>query len=219
VKDETAHKTVSEENTEHWQRMRIQCPWLPETSDGWHQHSNGGGWVQDTALVEPSSYVGPNALVFDSARVLENARVCDSARVHGQAWVRDAAHVCGRARVHDFAFVCDNARVYDYAEIYGCALIGGTARVRGVVRLSGAIELLSGTWRIKPLCVTGAFPLPIYTAGIEAVALGWRCYSLDEWEEFGPDIAAQYGVDPGELLNTWLPVFRAWFRKHPIKED
>jgi hypothetical protein len=34
-----------------------------------HQHSDGGGWVADTAYVDDSVYVGPDALVFDSARV------------------------------------------------------------------------------------------------------------------------------------------------------
>jgi len=203
----------------NWKHMRSVYPWLPETSDGWHQHSNGGGWVQDTALVEPSAYVGPNALVFDSARVLEKARVCDSARVHGQAWVRDAAHVCGRARVRDFASLWDDACVYEYAKICGRAIIGGTTRVCGRVTISSPVELVNGTWRIKPLCVTGAFRFSMYAAGAEIMGLAWLRYSLDGWEEFGADIAAKYGVDPKELLNTWLPIFRAWFRKHPIEHE
>ena len=29
-----------------------------------HQHSNGGGWVADTAKVDETSYVGLNAMVF-----------------------------------------------------------------------------------------------------------------------------------------------------------
>jgi len=35
---------------------------------GWHKHSNGGGWVQDTAHVAESAYVGPNAEVFLTTR-------------------------------------------------------------------------------------------------------------------------------------------------------
>jgi hypothetical protein len=29
----------------------------------WHQHSKGGGWVQNTAKVAETVYVGQNALV------------------------------------------------------------------------------------------------------------------------------------------------------------
>ena len=48
-----------------------------------HQHPNGGGWVADTASVEPTAYVGlnakvyGNASVFGHANVFGNAMVCD----------------------------------------------------------------------------------------------------------------------------------------------
>jgi len=37
-----------------------------------HQHSNGGGWVADTATVSETAYVGPNAVVSGNARVSGN---------------------------------------------------------------------------------------------------------------------------------------------------
>lgn len=40
-----------------------------------HQHSNGGGWVADTASVDKTAYVGPYASVYGSAKVSDNARV------------------------------------------------------------------------------------------------------------------------------------------------
>jgi len=46
-----------------------------EVRDGWHRHLNGGGWVQDTAAVEASAFVGPDAWVFDDAWVYGDARV------------------------------------------------------------------------------------------------------------------------------------------------
>ena len=60
-----------------------------------HQHSNGGGWVADTARVAVTSFVGPdarvsgNAWVSDNAVVSDNARVYGNARVSGDAWVSD----------------------------------------------------------------------------------------------------------------------------------
>ena len=34
-----------------------------------HQHTNGGGWVADTATVDEKAFVGPNALVSGNAKV------------------------------------------------------------------------------------------------------------------------------------------------------
>ena len=33
-----------------------------------HKHSNGGGWVADTATVAASAFVGPDARVYGGAR-------------------------------------------------------------------------------------------------------------------------------------------------------
>jgi len=60
-----------------------------------HQHSNGGGWVANTAVVAASAYIGPDALVYDNARVFGNAQVYGNARVFGNAQVYGDARVCG----------------------------------------------------------------------------------------------------------------------------
>ena len=65
------------------------------TPETWHQHKNGGGWVENTATVADSAYVGPDA------------KVCGNALVCGYALVCGNALVCGEARV------CDDALVYD----------------------------------------------------------------------------------------------------------
>lgn len=72
-----------------------------------HRHSNGGGWVANTAYVDPTAFVGPDAQVFG------NALVCGDAQVHGDARVRGDAQVYGDARVYG------NARVYDNALVCG----------------------------------------------------------------------------------------------------
>ena len=49
---------------------------FPEASEStWHQHPNGGGWVENTARVDASAYVGPDAVVYGDAWVFGNARV------------------------------------------------------------------------------------------------------------------------------------------------
>jgi acyl-[acyl carrier protein]--UDP-N-acetylglucosamine O-acyltransferase len=53
--------------------------------DEQHKHSNGGGWVANSARVEPSVYVGPFALVYGKADLSERVRVEDYAQVSGSA--------------------------------------------------------------------------------------------------------------------------------------
>jgi len=47
----------------------------------WHQHKNGGGWVENSASVD------------DSAQVCDNALVYGNAQVSGDAWVSGDAQV------------------------------------------------------------------------------------------------------------------------------
>lgn len=46
-----------------WNELRAIRPWLPESSDGWHQHVYGGGWVKDTATVSEDAFVGGCAAI------------------------------------------------------------------------------------------------------------------------------------------------------------
>src|SRR3989304_8511222 len=62
-----------------------------------HQHSNGGGWIQNTSSVEAFVFVGPDAQVYGSARAYGSAQVCGLAQVYGSARVYDSARVCGSA--------------------------------------------------------------------------------------------------------------------------
>ena len=52
-----------------------------------HRHSNGGGWVADTATVADTAYVGPDAMVSGNAEVYGNARVSGNAQMFGDARV------------------------------------------------------------------------------------------------------------------------------------
>ena len=56
-----------------------------------HKHSNGGGWVADTATVAETAYVGPDARVYGNARVYDVAEVYGDARVYGYARVEEGA--------------------------------------------------------------------------------------------------------------------------------
>ncbi len=80
-----------------------------------HKHSNGGGWVADTAYVADTAFIGPDALVYDTARVYGDAKVSGAAWVNGTAEVFDTAQIYGNAQVFDTAQVYGNALVYSNA--------------------------------------------------------------------------------------------------------
>ena len=77
---------------------------VKEVPKGFHIHANGGGLVQDTAVVEASVYVDGNARVSGDAQVYGNALVYGNAWVSGNALVYGDAWVSGNARVRGDAW-------------------------------------------------------------------------------------------------------------------
>ena len=134
---------------------------FPQTqATDWHQHSNGGGWIQNTAKVAKSAYVGPDALVYDSARVFGSARVYESAQVYGQAQVHGQARVCdsaqvfGSAQVFDSAWVRGQAQVYDKAQVYGQAQVYGSAWVYDSARVCGQTQVYDSALVCGEACLS-----------------------------------------------------------------
>ncbi len=78
-------------------------------------HPNGGGWVDSTAHIEPTAYVGPNAMVLDEAVVLGNARVEDYAVMMDNARIEDNAVISGFSLLQNTAWVRNNAKFRDRA--------------------------------------------------------------------------------------------------------
>ena len=78
-----------------------------------HQHTNGGGWIADTAHVDPTARVFGNARVFRNAWVFGDAQVFGDARVSGAARVSGDARVSGGAWVFGDAWVSGNAWVFE----------------------------------------------------------------------------------------------------------
>ena len=114
-----------------------------------HRHSNGGGWIADTATVMDSVYVGRNAQVFGEATVSDHARIRDSARVSGSAEVYGNAQVFHRAEISDDAVVCDiakvcgDAKVAGDASVFGNAIVSGDAKVGDNTKVFGQHRLVS----------------------------------------------------------------------------
>ncbi len=103
------------------------------TGNNWwetyHNHSNGGGLVSDSANVADTVYVGPNAKVLGSATVTGNVRIDDYAVVQDSASVSDNAVIAGYAIIAENAKISGNARVDDTALVMGQAQVSGNAKV------------------------------------------------------------------------------------------
>lgn len=96
-----------------------------------HRHINPsgshGGWVAETAIVEPTVYMERSARVYDHARVLEDVTINANVRVYGHAYVYGESSLYGNVQVYDranvgSAFLYLNVRVFDDAKIINCVI-------------------------------------------------------------------------------------------------
>lgn len=95
-----------------------------------HIHSNGGGWVADSAKVADSVYVGPNAMVLGNAKLSGNVRVEEHAVVANSVTAQDNVVICGHAVVDGGGWVYDNGGwKQGSVDIRGNAIISGSAVV------------------------------------------------------------------------------------------
>lgn len=125
----------------------LQAIFPDATEETWHRHPNGCGWVQNTATVADTAYVGPYALVYGNAQVYDNAKIRFRSRVYGNAVVCDGAEIAGNARVAVDAKVYESARVYGTAAVYGSARVRGNAAVYDDALVCGN-ALIAGSSRI-----------------------------------------------------------------------
>ena len=95
---------------------------MSDERPGWHRHPNGGGWVQDTAQVDETVYVGPNAEVYGTARV------------------------CGSARVYGTALVCGSARVSETRHVLTVGPIGSEDQTITIYRTEAGHGIVVGCW-------------------------------------------------------------------------
>ena len=143
---------------------------LKLVKEEWHQHPNGGGWVQNTASVEEAAFIGPRAIVSDKARVSGVARVSGEALVSGEARVSGDAQVSGEARVS------------------GKARVSGEAQVSGVAWVSGEAQVSGGCWEQSPLYVVGT--AHDATNAINGhIQIGCECHPFDWWLQNGEALA------------------------------
>lgn len=137
-------------------------------NSGWpvpaHQHSNGGGWVADTAIVHDDAYIGPEARVYgnafvdagvvinDQARVFGFVNLFDNVIIFGDASVSGDAKIGGCVRVFGNAGVCGRTHISDCVQISGNtfltenAKISGSSRIYGYTNVYGDVNVHNDKW-------------------------------------------------------------------------
>lgn len=103
-----------------------------------HRHSNGGGWVADTAYVAESVKVGSGCGVYGVARVTDAVELTGKAMIGGHARVMHNVKLAKNAHVRGAAIVRDNARLADDAVVAGRAQVSGNTFLQGHVNISDA---------------------------------------------------------------------------------
>lgn len=126
-------------------------------------HSNGGGWISNSANVASSVYVGPYAIVR-SGTVSGNARIEDWATVEG-------GNISGNAIVRGNAYVY-NATISDNAIVEGNAWMEGGS-VRNTANMKGN-AMCWGANYTGTVVVGGDAEVPSCASGVYLQAPYWR---------------------------------------------
>lgn len=95
-------------------------------------HQKGGGFVEETATVPNTVYVGPMCKVIDTAQVL------DTCKLTGQVIVANQAIVQNSSQISEHVVIRDNARVIA-SQISGYAVIRDDAVVTNGVISGNAV--------------------------------------------------------------------------------
>lgn len=119
------------EGYQHPELVRPQLRTMPGK-----RHANGGGWVDDRAVVDASVYVGPRTIVAGSSRITGNARI------EGYAYVQDAT-ISGNVVVTDNAFVLGGTATDSVVIMDQCLAVNNT--LTGRARLAGCSQVLNYT--------------------------------------------------------------------------
>lgn len=134
--------------------------WVPSSIANYSRHSNGGGWVSNSASVASTVYVGPNAVV-NGGNISGNVRMEDFAVVNGGT-ISGSAVLRGRALVTG-GTISDNAILEDDAwlisgKISENAKVGALSMIVNST-IGGSAEIYGVMWAVADKTVNGTAQL------------------------------------------------------------
>lgn len=108
-----------------------------------HRHPNGGGWVANTAKVDPAVYVSAASEVFDHAEIRGHVIMKGRCRVFGHAKIDGDITLIGDVIVSESARIFGNATIAGRIDIKNNVGIYGASAVRGEIMLCNNVTLHS----------------------------------------------------------------------------
>lgn len=124
------------------------------TQGAGHAHSNGGGFVSNTATVADSVYVAPNAMVLGNANLSGSVRVEDYAIVASSVTATDNVVISGHAVVDGGGMIYDNGWKFGTVTLSGNAVIADGAVVTNSCMVSGDAKVLQKAYLAEAVTVT-----------------------------------------------------------------
>lgn len=134
--------------------------WEPASLSNYTVHSNGGGYVSNTANVEPTVYVGPKAVVsggtLSGTVRVEDFAVVSGGTISGNVVIRGRALVSGGV-MSDYAILEDDAWLVS-GTIKENAKVGALSIVKNST-ISGSAEFYGVMWPLSDKTLTGTAQL------------------------------------------------------------
>ena len=191
-----------------WAELRKRYPILPESSVGWQQHPNGGGWVHEDARVAERVYVGEHAVVYGGVFY---GGVFYGGVFYGGVFYGGLFYA-GEFRGGEF-----RGGVFIAGEFRGGVFYAG--EFRGGLFYAGEFsggEFRGGVIIGTPLCVTGLLP---WTANICApgeLRIGCERGTIAWWRAYLPDLLRYHDCDEHEAaIVRVIDLAEAWLRDNP----
>jgi NDP-sugar pyrophosphorylase family protein len=137
----------------------------------WHQHPNGGGWVQKSCVVAEGVFVGPDVIIGGAYGIKGNVRILDRVIFAGGQGEIDGSSGCvlisgdvvinctllrvlaedvkithyarltGIVTITEKVLVCMAAQISGDVYLGNNAVVGGTACVGGLTQLGGNVSV------------------------------------------------------------------------------
>ena len=96
----------------------LQAKYPGATEDTWHRHTNGGGWVKNTAIVHDSAWVSDNACMSGDARVSGNACVSGDAWEWSPLYIQGSMHCLCQPTLQTIKIGCVEMPLAEWLKTY-----------------------------------------------------------------------------------------------------
>ena len=167
-----------------------------------HQHSNGGGWVADTATASEDAYIGPRAEVIGGT--IRGGTIWGGTIWGGVIWggtirggtIRGGTIWGGVIWGGMIEGGMIEGGMIEGGVIWGGMIEGGTIEggaIRGGTIRGGTIRGGNVTRDVTFVC--GAIPHSV-TITDDFVGVGCQWHSPEHWREHGAEIMIEYGQTP-----------------------